>query len=382
MANDIILETQTPRRRRTRVVLALLAIAGLIGGWGILGGRPDIWPARVLIPIDRLSSPLAFSPDGRTLLSAGGGGIIPWDASTGKMGIPWTSQQGLYVGKGIYSPDGRTFAAADSGHPSQGTIELIDPVIGRSRATLSLQNPIVHDLAFADGGRTLRAFLGDGTNLKEAATWDVATGQKTSSRPLTPPTKLAITAFSPDGRVLALIPWKSTSIQLWDLETDRLLGNLTDPSWTFEIGPGLDFSPDGRTLAVARGDDGEIDLWDVPGRKRLRTIRVHPRKQTSWSIQFAPDGRTFASVACESGPKSALAQAYEDLGWKLFGTISQPSSELVVVDIATSRRIARTASSGFEFYSPDGRSIATRGGDFTVQIRDLPDRPAAKESRP
>ncbi len=220
----------------------------------------------------------------------------------------------------MYSSDGRTFAAVVSQHPDLSSIELIDPSTGRSRATLTTQHPLVYDLAFADGGRTIRAFLGDSGALKEATTWDVATGQQTSSRPITAPTRLCGRAISPDGRLLALIPWQSTAVQLWDLEADRPLGSLTDPTLAGNlIGHAVDFSPDGRTLAVARSD-GAIDLWDVPGRKFLKTLPAHPRGYASMAIRFAPDGRTLASTAYENRSSTTLGETFENLKRKLLGS--------------------------------------------------------------
>jgi WD40 repeat protein len=362
-------------RWRTRAALALLAVALPVLSWFLLRERPDEWPARMVIYVPERNWPLALSPDGRTLLSTGKAGIIPWDTRTGRSGTPWATKKGSFFDKGIYSPDGRTFAAVIF-YPGQSVaIELFDPSNGRSKATLATRHPLVYDMAFADGGRTLRAILGDSRAPKEATTWDVATGQQTSSRPITAPIRASSTAFSPDGRLLAFIPSGATAVQLWDLESDRMLGSLTNPARTGNlISHGIDFSPDGRTLAVARSD-GAIDLWDVPGRKLLKTLPAHPRGYDSMAIRFAPDGRTLASIGRDVASTSTVQQVYHVVKHKFFGSPQSAVADTIVVDLATGRRVGRTSSSNHPMYTPDGRTLVTRSEDLSVKLRDLPELP-------
>jgi WD40 repeat protein len=373
-------------RLRTRVLLGSLVVALTVLFGFFLRIQPDEWPARTVIDVPERNWPLAFSPDGRTFLTTGEAGIIPWDTGTGRKGIPWTTKDGLFVKtrqgwlirKGAYSSDGRTFAATISQSAQLAAFELIDTSTGQTKATLTTQHPLVFDMAFADDGRNLRAVLGDSRMPKEVVTWDVATGQRTSSRPITAPFRASSTAFSPDGRMFAFIPNGATAVQLWDLETDATLGGLTNPARAGNLlGPGVEFSPDSRTLAIARSD-GAVDLWNVPGRKLLKTLAVHPRGYASMAIRFAPDGRTLASSGVEVGSNSALAEIQDGIRRKLFGPARNVRSEMIVVDLANGRRVARTSSSYYPMYTPDGRTLMTRREDLKVKLHDLPD---GKEDR-
>ena len=377
-------------RPRARVALALLLVVTACVAWISTRGQPDDWPARTVIDVPEKNHPLAFSPDGRTFLTTGEAGIIPWDAATGRKCTPWAMKDGLFVKtrdgwlirKGAYSPDGRTFAAAISASPQLASFELIDASTGRTTATLATRHPIVFDVGFADGGRTLRAFLGDSRTLKEATTWDIATGQQASSRPITAPTRGSFTSFSPDGRTLALIPNGGAAVQLWDLGADAALGGLIGPARPgHRIGPGVEFSADGRTLAVARSD-GAVDLWDVPGRKLLRTLPVHARGTASIAIRFAPDGRTLASSGTEAGTDSLLVQFRDHARRHLFGPPRPADAELIVMDLADGRRVGRTSSCYHPMFTPDGRTIMTRRDDLKVRLHDLPPASEGKGGRP
>jgi WD40 repeat protein len=361
-------------RPRTRAALALLATGLLAGTCFVVVGSGDGWPARAVLKTPRDTWSLAFSPDGRTFLTSGEGGITPWDAVTGRKGTPWAARDGFFAVTGAYSPDGRTFAAVVASHPQLIRIELIDTTTGRSRATLATRHPSVYNLAFADEGRTIRAFLGDGPQLKEVATWDADSGEKTSSRAITAPTRGTITAISPDGRSMASVGFGTSSVQLWDLEADRPMGGLLNPSTRGTVGPGLAFSADGKTLAVGR-EDGAIDLWDVATRTLRKTLPGHTGGYGSNGLRFSPDGRALASTGNEKGSKPGLGQLVNEIKGRLTGGPRRSNPEVIVVDVATGERIARASSSLFPMFSPDGRTVATRQEDLSVRLRDLPASP-------
>ena len=362
-------------RFRTRATLALLATALLIGAWLGLHDPDDDWPARVVMKIERGTYLLGFSPDGRTFLTSTAGSITPRDAATGRKGTTWAIGGGVHVTSGAYSPDGRTFAAATVRAPQGLAIELMDTSTGRSRATLRTHHPSLYSLAFDADGRSLRAFLGDGPTLREMATWDASTGLETRRHAITAPTNTnGCWMASTDGQTLALMPDRSRTVQLWDVEADRPLGGLTNPAWSGMLGVGLGFSADGRTLAVTR-EDGAIDLWDVPNRTLRKTLPGHSGGYGSMGLRFAPDGRTLASVGGDNGRRSALGQLRDDIERKLFGSASSPDPEVIVVDLATGKRLARAVSSMFPIYSPDGRTVTTLREDLGVRLRDVPDLP-------
>src|SRR4051794_21362684 len=149
-------------RARSRAAAVVLAIAPLLVGVGLADRWwTDSWPARTELKNRMLASPLGFSPDARTLLTAGRDGITPWDVASGRRGETWALSSGQTPGVVAFSRDGKTFAAAVF-HPSEAlSIDLFDPSTGRRRATLNTARRTIVHLRFADDGRTLRAFLGD-----------------------------------------------------------------------------------------------------------------------------------------------------------------------------------------------------------------------------
>ena len=201
-------------------------------------------------------------------------------------------------------------------------------------------------------------------------TWDTTTGRELSSRPLTAPTPGAITAISPDGATMAIAD-RVNAVQLWDLDADRTLGALTNPATTAVVYAGMGFSQDGRTLAIARVD-GTIELWDVPARRLLKTLRAHQDQFTHTMIRFSPDGRTLALTGHREGPMSTMKRIeYEILN--AFGSSPAVHWEVVVLDVATDRRLARATGSIMAAYSPDGRTLATGGIDVSTRLREIPE---------
>jgi WD40 repeat protein len=357
-------------RLRTRVALVLLVVALASLSGFLLRERLNDWPPRIVLSDPRLTWPVGFSPDGRTFLTSNEGGITPWDTTTGRKGNPWV-YQGTVVG-GSYSPDGRIFATAAFHNPGHRTIELIDTTTGRPRTTIPTPYRMVTILGFDEEGRTFRAFQRN-SDVAEITTWDATTGQPIATRAISAPSKNGAETISQDGRVLAFLPNMADAIQLWDLEADRSLGFLTGPSGTPTYLSPMAFGADGRTLAVGRVD-GAIELWDVPGRKLLRTLPACSDGYQYREIRFAPDSRTFASAVVQRKQSSSIVRLFDDLYLLIFRQANdrKPDYGVVVVDIATGRRIGQVSSAMFPIFSPDGRTLATRERDLSVKLRDLP----------
>jgi len=370
---------QSPRKlrlgRRAMAALGLLAaaLAGL--GWVTWRSTIDPWPARATLGTSPGTWPLGFSPDGGTFLTADLSPrvmmVTPWDVATGARGSSWPMRIGGDVPAVVFSPDGRNHAAAIVTHPSPAKVEVADAATGRLLASFATDHPIVYRLDWSPDGKSVRAYLGDNARIKEIAAWDLATGERTTGRPVTLPMRANSAGVSPDGRVLVLYAPSGKGVDLWDLEAGRSLGSLVNPATTapaswFWAG----FSADGRTLAIGRAD-GSVELWDVPGRKLLKSIRVHSRGHSPAVIRISPDGRTFASATWERPDVSTLG-TYRQF---LFGRDRKPDSEVVVVDIATGRVLTRSRTSMQPMYSPDGRTIATFEGDRGVILRDVPPSP-------
>ena len=98
-------------------------------------------------------------------------------------------------------------------------------------------------------------------------------------------------AFSPDGKTLAGITWKT--VKLWSMD-GKLLQEFKHNGYVNSVA----FSPDGKTLASGSVDN-TIKLWSMDG-KLLQEFRDNGYV---WSVAFSPDGKTLASGSADNSIK-------------------------------------------------------------------------------
>ena len=253
---------------------------------------------------DGLVLGLAVSPDGGTIATAGddhlvklwtvtrpvaplaGGGIFVWP-------LPLVRERAALAGhhRGVrcvaFSPDGRTLATA--GYDSM--VRLWDVASEKEKAVLRGHVKVVTSLAFSGDGQTLASGSEDGT----IKIWDVNRANEGGERPFTDTLAghndaVVALAFSPDGKTLASGGgFRDQSLRLWDVakrrERARLKGHTRA---VFAVA----FSPDGQTLASGSAD-GTIRLWD-PTSGRERTV-LHGHPAVVLAVAFSPDSRLLAS---------------------------------------------------------------------------------------
>jgi WD40 repeat protein len=157
-----------------------------------------------------------------------------------------------------------------------------------SERLLDLPAPQVNSIALSPNGRwaATGTWHGNGTRL-----WDLHSGQQIGKEL---PGGDAHVAFSPDGRWL--VNGTENEYRFWEVGSWRpgLRILRTPPTG---VGP-LAFSPDGKILAIVQ-PFCEVRLIETATGRELATLAAPAPRPIRW-LCFRPDGEQLA-VACEKG---------------------------------------------------------------------------------
>jgi WD40 repeat protein len=363
---------------------------------------------------------LAFSPDGKTLVSGGDTGLCLWDMATGKE-LAWFREQ-VPASTAQFSQDGKTLITVDN----QATIRYWrdgksnlrqtnqSPAVlynswkslmsANSKVVGVLDTPLQVRLWDVETGRQLldwkdnnlyssnsAALSPDGKLLavraagNRARLLDVATGKEIRliegptevGHPKAPISRLEVESlagltFSRDGRLLAAT-WRDT-FSLWEVSTGKLRYTANGG------GRELLFSPDGKFLACAGAFEGTIRLFEAAGGKEVR--RFERQTGLLWTLAFSPDGKTLAaseecsirlwdvatgkrlhSFSGHETPVISLAFSPDGAG---LASGDEKGGTLILWDLRgrQPRHLFRDHYLGVQSvaYSPDGKLIATGDG--------------------
>ncbi len=359
--------------RKWVVVGVVVGVVSVLGMASYTWSRCNSWPARAVISLPGDCWPQGFTLDGRSYQTSGPSGVLTWDVATGR---PQGTPSRMVIWRRSPASDRQSFVGVTEDAFAESELVWIDADSRTIKARFPVKSREILEPRLVDEGRSIRAILLDRTQVKEVATWDLASGAE-SRRPILGPGNLGFArttpvAYSPDGRLWAYADLNRNGIQLWDAEADRPSGNLLrSPTTRLAPWSGAAFSPDGKTLIVSQ-QDGRAEFWDLADSRPMRTIQVHPKGFISNDIQFSPDGRTMASTGLDSGSTSWVAQVLARLRNLLPGWSDRPGQEVVILDLATGQTLARSPGSIHPQFSPDGRTIVTHEWDETFSVRDAP----------
>jgi WD40 repeat protein len=282
-------------------------------------------------------SALAFSPDGKKLLTGTRSSIRVWDAATGRHERVLTRDV-QWVYSLAFSPDGKRLASgggSPSGNRNDST-RVWDAATGNMLRNVANSND-GRRVGWSADGKTL-AVAGEGVRL-----WNEANREPLQ---LAPATSLCYSvAFSADGRLLAF-DGPDNPLQVWDLRAGKATRTISLPKDVFA--PCLAISCDGSLLA-AGGTGGAVRVWRTGGQGDEPLFQMRGKREPDWinSLAFSPDGRFLASAGDDD--------------------------VLHLWDVATGALVTTVPGAfGPVAFSPDGTRLATSGGDSTAVIWDFP----------
>jgi WD40 repeat protein len=343
---------------------------------------------------------VAFSPDGRLVLTSSWGAVRLWDAASGQeirrfegqhsgvfshdgrwvltsvMGAVWlwdtASGQEIrrFVGRdwAAFSPDGKWVLIGSK----DNTAQLLDAASGQEIRQFKGHSGEVNSGTFSPDGKWVLTGSKDNT----ARLWDTASGQEIRRFEGHSGDVFSV-AFSPDGRWV-LTRSEDDTARLWDTASGQEIRR-------FERGEGAAFSPDGKVILTDADKGHAARLWDPASGQETQRFEGHSDDVTS--VAFSPDGR-FALT----GSKDHTARLWDTAGGQEIRRFEGRADAVRSVAFSIDGRLALTGSghaaqswdtaSGQEIrrfeghsgdvdsvaFSPDGRWVLTGSEDDTARL--------------
>ncbi len=230
------------------------------------------------------AGPIFFSPDGKTLVTAGGGRTCPIDV--------WSVADGRHLG-GLASAGGATlamspdfrFVARELLRDGRASVQMIELSSGRELWTHDISEENVSAVAFSPNGRMIATAAGNSEPVIRL--WDAQSGS-----PLGVlnghHTYVSALCFYDDGKALASAS-KDQTVRLWDVAALQL--TRTFRGHELEV-HSLALLP-GETSLVSGAKDGAVLRWDMAAPVSSSYVRLN-EPVMAW--RFTPDSRALITV--------------------------------------------------------------------------------------
>jgi eukaryotic-like serine/threonine-protein kinase len=335
-----------------------------------MGGEARVWDVAGRACIRKLDADshslwsVAFTPDGKTLMTAGNDGIQFWNTGS------WQKITNYPGRLAVLSRDGTTVAISESSPfyvQEIGAVTLWNWRTGEKLRTFGQEGRV---LSLSPDGRFL-AMAGESTGI---ILWDVAQGTLLKNLPTEHP--VWSLNFSPDGRHLVSAGWCGQAL-VWDWATGsppRVISANRLNLWS------VIFSPDGSTIATT-GSDQTVRLWDA--NTLLPKAVLHGHANEVWCAAFSTDGKLLVTggkdqnvllwqTAFNSRPQMIpidddYPPLFSPAGDRLFCRPPEGNDAGVLWNIETMEAVARFPGPNRKpaGFSPDGRELIFPSEDGT-----------------
>ncbi len=272
--------------------------------------------------------------------------------------VRFRSSDGFY--SLAYTPDGRFLVSGGRG------AEVWDPATGKVVRRLGAELPEPHGPAAMSSDGKFVAVGGRGRDTDHSgAVFEVATGRRVYR--FGNGKQSAFACFSPDGKILA-VAGEEPNIELCDAASGKRLrllrghepGNLLVANVQCMV-----FLPDSQTL-ISGGTDGTMRFWDVANGKEMRRIEASGTDCIVGRLAVSPDGALVASQGVIYGPQRL---GMDDTRIHVWNAVSGKEVRPIVVPGRLWSKDLRTGP-GFIAFTPDGKGIVTGGSDGVLRVWD------------
>ncbi|MCE9534596.1 MAG: hypothetical protein K8T89_26270 [Planctomycetes bacterium] len=313
---------------------------------------------RALVGHNTSIASVAFSPDGNYLASTGGNTRI-WNHKTG-MTVRSLNHPKGYAGRALWSPDGKTLLVAGG---SSGFTTVWDPFANKQLITVEQGVP-VSGIAWSSDGK----FFVVGTS-RNATVWKTSDGSNVTTIFVDGNVVYSV-AFSGDGK--KIVTGGIKTIQIWD-ETYKLEKTLEGRATVLSLSPG------GDTLAASYGGGCQIfdgKTWQKTMDLNAPAVGLDWNRKSGALVSLTGSEVTSNDLKDGGSPRSFTVSAGGTLNW----TPGRPvvsglyETKLTLWESSTGRPIqtldGHTAAVNHFAWSRDGKFLATASSDKTARVWD------------
>jgi WD40 repeat protein len=270
---------------------------------------------------------IAFSPDGKYLVSGGGTSARVWDVISGEE-ITHMTHDGDVTAV-LFSPNGK-YVLSQGGTSAR----VWEALSGKEVARIIHHDPF-YSIAFSPDGK----YVVTGSMDNSACVWEVLSGKEVTCMIHNGP--VYSVAFSPDSKHVVSAGFDGT-VRVWEALTGKEVARMTHDGFVDSVA----FNPNGNYV-VSGSVDGTARVWDaLTGQEIAR--RLHAGGV--YSVAFSPDGQYVVSGSADD---TAIV-------WR----VGVGSEEVA--------RMTHYGDVFFVAFSPDGKYVITGSDDHTARVWKIP----------